>query len=373
MDIDGLIERVQSTHAKYLQEKERFKKGIEDAQDKVVAAQKLSEDTAAELDAVKQQLKSAQDEIEIKSAEIDKMTSKEKVDEIMSNDAALYRELKNKYEDLKESCDVLKDEKDSLEKTIESLNKNAENFNKYTEGLKGELKDANTANAGLQNKIDAIEEQKADLEVAFAELKEKHNKCVETEAGLNNISKENDSLKKAILDKDSLISILQNKNEELKQQIEKLSRDLSNLHTESLEKSNKTTSSLQSFIDSTLPVPQESAAATLNVRPVKKSSEISEGTVPYKFGRTSPAIMDKVVQLVLGLFKDSVKNNLDQYPLQDPMSVAVTVGMDENTCDVTIKRLQAMTFIDRPLIVYKENKYFANIDSETLINYIKSN
>lgn len=335
MDIDKLIERVEKTHADYLEKKNQFQQTMTAKAEEVDGLKLKIEDLNSELDSLKEQL-AQKDHIEENNAQID---------------------------DLNEEIERLKTE-------INVLNKNADHFEELKNNLQTELTDVNTAKASAENKYASLFTQKQDLEVAFKELQDKYNLIISDD--------------KADQLKDRVTELENEKQEHLQKEIQladknaALEGEISSLRAELAEKDkiieglrspvHKKTNSLQDFIDSTIPVPEESAA--MNVRQVKRGSEISEGTVPYKFGRTSPKIMQLIEHLIDRLFEGSLPDNEGYYPLRNPLIVIEEIGMDKNTYQVAIERLQAMTYNSKPLVFYNGNMYYATMDRDSLKKYI---
>ena len=171
LDLDTLIERVQSTHSKYLEEREKFKSELnavnldkEKISNELINANTEIESLTKELKVVQEDLESTKQELSEKASLMETMTSKEEVDKILVNDANIYKELQNKYETAKEKHTT---EVEQLNKTIEELTKNADNFEIYSKSLKDEIQEKTTALANLENKFNDLETQKNDLNTAF--------------------------------------------------------------------------------------------------------------------------------------------------------------------------------------------------------------
>ncbi len=420
LDLDNLIERVQSTHAKYLDEKARFKEELKSIQDE--ADTKIAQLTT--------ELNVANETITEQEAKISKMASKEEVDQILNNDSAVYKELSNKYEALKEKYQK---ETAELTSTIESLNKNAENFDIYSQSLKDEIKESSTALANLQNSYNELELLKKESDNSLLELKTK----------LENIEKNNFSnnsiiadLKNEIQTDNEKISELNNNYNDLKQktygtikylvenvieikeqkieELQRLLNDKSNTidittyqeatnqvnsltsKVEQLTKDNatkdariveltqqisglteqlkeltpvqKTHSHLQDYIDSTIPIPEGTAAASAN-RPIRTTKSLEE-TVITPFGRVSQEVITNATRMIDKLYEDKIKNADGYYPLNNALQAAEDVGLSITTGNTIMDRLCAMSKDGKPIVFFNGNIYYATIDKEDLKNYI---
>lgn len=434
LDLDTLIERVQSTHSKYLEEREKFKSELnavnldkEKISNELINANTEIESLAKELKVVQEDLESTKQELSEKTSLMETMTSKEEVDKILVNDANIYKELQNKYETAKEKHTT---EVEQLNKTIEELTKNADNFEIYSKSLKDEIQEKTTALANLENKFNDLETQKNDLNTAFLELKEKHNKTVENDANtdvkvtelnttLENKSKEAEenlqkyldlkektyktikhlvedvierqegeiaSLKETLantVSKESLqeaqnnIATLNNKVNTLTQdnitkdnRIVDLTQQISQLTEEikNLTPVRKTHSHLQDYIDSTIPVPEGTAAAeVMTTRPTKVKEENLRIT---PLGKVSEDVINNTIRMLDGLYEGKYVNTDGNYPLNNALQVAENIGLPISTGNIIMERLCSMIKNGKPVMFYEGNIYYATIDKEDLKNYI---
>jgi chromosome segregation ATPase len=434
LDLDTLIERVQSTHSKYLEEREKFKSELnavnldkEKISNELINANTEIESLAKELKVVQEDLESTKQELSEKTSLMETMTSKEEVDKILVNDANIYKELQNKYETAKEKHTT---EVEQLNKTIEELTKNADNFEIYSKSLKDEIQEKTTALANLENKFNDLETQKNDLNTAFLELKEKHNKTVENDANtdvkvtelnttLENKSKEAEenlqkyldlkektyktikhlvedvierqegeiaSLKETLantVSKESLqeaqnnIATLNNKVNTLTQdnitkdnRIVDLTQQISQLTEEikNLTPVRKTHSHLQDYIDSTIPVPEGTAAAeVMATRPTKVKEENLRIT---PLGKVSEDVINNTIRMLDGLYEGKYVNTDGNYPLNNALQVAENIGLPISTGNIIMERLCSMIKNGKPVMFYEGNIYYATIDKEDLKNYI---
>lgn len=434
LDLDTLIERVQSTHSKYLEEREKFKSELnavnldkEKISKELINANTEVESLVKELKVVQEDLESTKQELSEKTSLMETMTSKEEVDKILVNDANIYKELQNKYETAKEKHAT---EIEQLNKTIEELTKNADNFEIYSKSLKDEIQEKTTALANLENKFNDLETQKNDLNTAFLELKEKHNKTVENDANtdvkvtelnttLENKSKEAEenlqkyldlkektyktikhlvedvierqegeiaSLKETLantVSKESLqeaqnnIATLNNKVNTLTQdnitkdnRIVDLTQQISQLTEEikNLTPVRKTHSHLQDYIDSTIPVPEGTAAAeVMATRPTKVKEENLRIT---PLGKVSEDVINNTIRMLDGLYEGKYVNTDGNYPLNNALQVAENIGLPISTGNIIMERLCSMIKNGKPVMFYEGNIYYATIDKEDLKNYI---
>ena len=434
LDLDTLIERVQSTHSKYLEEREKFKSELnavnldkEKISNELINANTEIESLTKELKVVQEDLESTKQELSEKASLMETMTSKEEVDKILVNDANIYKELQNKYETAKEKHTT---EVEQLNKTIEELTKNADNFEIYSKSLKDEIQEKTTALANLENKFNDLETQKNDLNTAFLELKEKHNKTVENDANtdvkvtelnttLENKSKEAEenlqkyldlkektyktikhlvedvierqegeiaSLKETLantVSKESLqeaqnnIATLNNKVNTLTQdnitkdnRIVDLTQQISQLTEEikNLTPVRKTHSHLQDYIDSTIPVPEGTAAAeVMATRPTKVKEENLRIT---PLGKVSEDVINNTIRMLDGLYEGKYVNTDGNYPLNNALQVAENIGLPISTGNIIMERLCSMIKNGKPVMFYEGNIYYATIDKEDLKNYI---
>ncbi len=434
LDLDTLIERVQSTHSKYLEEREKFKSELnavnldkEKISKELINANAEVESLLKELKVVQEDLESTKQELSEKTSLMETMTSKEEVDKILVNDANIYKELQNKYETAKEKHTT---EVEQLNKTIEELTKNADNFEIYSKSLKDEIQEKTTALANLENKFNDLETQKNDLNTAFLELKEKHNKTVENDANtdvkvnelnttLENKSKEAEenlqkyldlkektyktikhlvedvierqegeiaSLKETLantVSKESLqeaqnnIATLNNKVNTLTQdnitkdnRIVDLTQQISQLTEEikNLTPVRKTHSHLQDYIDSTIPIPEGTAAAeVMATRPTKVKEENLRIT---PLGKVSEDVINNTIRMLDGLYEGKYVNTDGNYPLNNALQVAENIGLPISTGNIIMERLCSMIKNGKPVMFYEGNIYYATIDKEDLKNYI---
>ena len=370
-NIDELIERVQSTHQRYLEEKEKFAEGIKKSEEQVASLTAELESTRKDLISTKGNLARVQDES----------------DNYKSNIGARDEEVNSLRKDITVVTSLLDEEKEkyntaitelaSLKDSIAEADSNYQRLSDFTESLKGQLHDSETATAGMENKyVDAINQYKK-LEEELASIKSECDKSKESlELSNSNYKLLEDrynaqqeevehisELKETLASKDDIIKQLNKQVEELQHMVSSYEDAKNKGH--SLEVRAPKTTALQDFIESTIPIPKDSAAAEVSV-----ATEISKDTLPYRFGRTSSYVMSNVKRLVEALFDDVVVNNRGEYPLNNPLKVIERIGMDTNTYEVTMKRLQAMTYDRKPLVIYKENMYYATIDSKTMLDYI---
>ena len=191
------------------------------------------------------------------------------------------------------------------------------------------------------------------------------------EAEIDKLNTNRDELLKKITLQDNSIAKLTTENADLTREIVTLKAQIKKLQEDRAVTKEVKRTSLEDFIDSTIPVPEDSAAA--NLRQVKRVSEITENTIPYNFGRTSKEIMNKVLLLIDELFEGVSLNNNNEYPLNNPQIVCEKVDMDKVTLSTVLNRLTSMTYNNKPLLVYKGNLYYATIDKDTIKNYISEN
>jgi chromosome segregation ATPase len=459
LNIDALIERVQSTHAKYLEEKERFKtelnaantdkenisRELEEANTKIQALDIAIANNQSELEAAKAEVTSANTEIESltvdlqtardeleaakkevseKASLLETMTSKEEVDKILVNDANVYKELQNKYDTLKAKH---ASEVDELNKKVEELTKNAENFEIYSNSLKDEVKESSTALASLQNKYTDLENQKKDLDTAFAELKAKHNTAIETDAeksaetdskiaklteeinkktteASENLTKYNSLKDQTLLTIRHLVEEViepmeaelnkaKSENQELITKVNALTAKVDSLTkdnttkdsrivdlTQQISKLNaslkedeipvrKTNAHLQNYIDSMIPVPEGTAAAQVDDKPIRNTIK-SEDTMVTPLGKVSKEIISSAFKLIDSLFKDVSPNNAGQYPLNHALNAAEALGINVTACNTIMDRLCAMSKDGKPVVYFNGATYLATMDAASLKDYI---
>lgn len=398
LDIDSLIERVESTHKKYIEEKTKFKnetasltndkKALKESFDNLqnsfnnlsdnnkdlnkkyndlVLSYKGLEETLSQKDALildfnkesqerediilnlNETISKLKEDLESKEKELANTSSKDSVKEILNNDSAVYKELLNKYEDLQKTTDAI----------IASLKD--ELFSKSEE-----LADINDRISAEKNKyLDLKEKTYHTIKHLVEDIIEKH------EVEITKLNADKDGLLKKVASQDSSIAKLNAENVDLTREIVTLKAQIKKLQEDKIATKEVKRTSLEDFIDSTIPVPEESAAA--NLRPVKRVSEITENTIPYNFGRTSKEIMNKVLLLVDELFEGVSLNNNNEYPLNNPQIICEKVDMDKVTLSTVLNRLTSMAYNNKPLLVYKGNLYYATIDKDTIKNYISEN
>lgn len=398
LDIDSLITRVESNHKKYIEEKERFKNETESlSNDKKTLEESLSkvrddfnnlsisnedlnkkyneleskyktiEDTLAQKESIisdfdkksKEQeniilelndsISNLKADLESKEKELAKASSKDSIKEILNNDSAVYKELLNKYEDLqKNTDDIIASLKDELLGKSEELTE-------------------------INSKLDTEKNKYLDLkEKTYHTIKHPVEDVIEKqESEIKSLNTDKEELLKKVASQDGSLAKLNTENANLTREIVALKAQIKKLQEEKAITKEAKRTSLEDFIDSTIPVPEDSAAA--NLRPVKRVSEITENTIPYNFGRTSKEIMNKVLLLVDELFNGVNLNNNNEYPLNNPQISCEKIGMDKVTLSTVLNRLTSMTYNNTPLLVYKSNLYYATIDKETIKNYISEN
>lgn len=398
LNIDNLIERVELTHKKYIEEKTRFKNETESlANDKKNLKESLDnlqnsfnnlsdanedlnkkyndlelsyksvEETLSQKETLildfnrksqeqediitnlNETISKLKEDLESKENELANTPSKDSVKEILNNDSAVYKELLNKYEDLQKTTDdIIASLKDDL-------------FSKSEE-----LSDINNKLLAEKNRyLDLKEKTYYTIKHLVENVIEKH------EAEINKLNTDKDELLKKIVSQDNSIAKLTAENADLSREIVTLKAQIKKLHEDKAVSKEAKRTSLDDFIDTTIPVPEDSAAA--NLRPVKRVSEITENTIPYNFGRTSKEIMDKVLLLIDELFNNVTLNNNNEYPLNNPLLSADRINMDRVTLNTVMSRLTAMTYNNVPLLVYKGNMYYATIDKDIIKNYISEN
>lgn len=398
LNIDNLIERVELTHKKYLEEKTRFKtetelvnkerdelkKSFEELQSSYNDANSKNEALNDDLNklkdeydglkevlsdkeniisdlnssvqkyetditSLKNEIIELKDSLKAKEEELTNTPSKDSIKEILNNDSAVYKELLNKYEDLQVTSEnniaSLKDDllskSEEYDELLNSVNAEKEKYLSLKEKTYKTIKHLVE---------DVIEKQEIALAKLEAEKLELNNKIKLQEVSITGLTKDNVELKREL-------DILKEKLDATKKE-------------EAAVKEVKRTS-LDDFIDSTIPVPKDTAAA--NLRPIKRVSEITENTIPYNFGRTSKEIMDKVLLLIDELFNNVTLNNNNEYPLNNSLLSADRINMDRVTLNTVMSRLTAMTYNNVPLLVYKGNMYYATIDKDIIKNYISEN
>ena len=398
LDIDSLIERVESTHKKYIEEKTRFKnetealandkKSLKESLDNLQNSFNSLSDANEELNkkyndlelsykGIKETLSQKEtlisdfnkksqeqegiilnlnetisklkEDLESKEKELANTPSKDSVKEILNNDSAVYKELLNKYEDLQVTSEnniaSLKDDllskSEEYDELLNSVNAEKEKYLSLKEKTYKTIKHLVE---------DVIEKQEIALAKLEAEKLELNNKIKLQEVSITGLTKDN---------------------VELKRELDILKEKLDATKKEEVAVKEVKRTSLDDFIDSTIPVPKDTAAA--NLRPIKRVSEITENTIPYNFGRTSKEIMDKVLLLIDELFNNVTLNNNNEYPLNNPLLSADRINMDRVTLNTVMSRLTAMTYNNVPLLVYKGNMYYATIDKDIIKNYISEN
>lgn len=306
LDIDSLITRVESTHKKYIEEKERFKN-------------------------------------ETESLSNDKKTLEESLSKVRDD----FNNLSISNEDLNRKYNVLESKYKTIEDTLAQKESIISDFDRKS-------KEQENIILGLNDSISSL---KVDIESKDSEIK--------------NLNLDKEELLKKAASQDSSIAKLNTENANLTREIVALKAQIKKLQEEKAITKDVKRTSLEDFIDSTIPVPEDSAAA--NLRPVKRVSEITENTIPYNFGRTSKEIMNKVLLLIDELFEGISLNNNNEYPLNNPQIVCDKVDMDKVTLSTVLNRLTSMTYNNKPLLVYKGNLYYATIDKDTIKNYISEN
>ena len=398
LNIDNLIERVELTHKKYLEEKTRFKtetelinkerdelkKSFEELQSSYNDANSKNEALNDDLNKLKDEYDSLKevlsdkeniisdlnssvqkyetditslkneiielkDSLKAKEEELTNTPSKDSIKEILNNDSAVYKELLNKYEDLQVTSEnniaSLKDDllskSEEYDELLNSVNAEKEKYLSLKEKTYKTIKHLVE---------DVIEKQEIELAKLEAEKLELNNKIKLQEVSITGLTKDN---------------------VELKRELDILKEKLDATKKEEVAVKEVKRTSLDDFIDSTIPVPKDTAAA--NLRPIKRVSEITENTIPYNFGRTSKEIMDKVLLLIDELFNNVTLNNNNEYPLNNPLLSADRINMDRVTLNTVMSRLTAMTYNNVPLLVYKGNMYYATIDKDIIKNYISEN
>ena len=398
LNIDNLIERVELTHKKYLEEKTRFKtetelvnkerdelkKSFEELQSSYNDANSKNEALNDDLNKLKDEYDSLKevlsdkeniisdlnssvqkyetditslkneiielkDSLKAKEEELTNTPSKDSIKEILNNDSAVYKELLNKYEDLQVTSEnniaSLKDDllskSEEYDELLNSVNAEKEKYLSLKEKTYKTIKHLVE---------DVIEKQEIALAKLEAEKLELNNKIKLQEVSITGLTKDN---------------------VELKRELDILKEKLDATKKEEVAVKEVKRTSLDDFIDSTIPVPKDTAAA--NLRPIKRVSEITENTIPYNFGRTSKEIMDKVLLLIDELFNNVTLNNNNEYPLNNPLLSADRINMDRVTLNTVMSRLTAMTYNNVPLLVYKGNMYYATIDKDIIKNYISEN
>lgn len=387
LNLDELIDRVESTHKRYLEEKSKFSSekenllsqneklnnDISNLNNKINSLSNDNLSLSNEKNDLIKNIDNLKLEIEnkntnLKSLELDKENSINKINELSNKVNSLTEELSKKTsENLVNKKDVTKilDNDSSVYKELQ--NKYNDLQNNY-ESIIADLKD------DLQNKVFKINVLNDDLLNEKNNYKDLINKTYNTIKHLVEDVIEPHELK--IKNYESSLKELNLKLDNSNNEILSLKSQITKYNKEETTKNSEVeirNTNLENFIESTIPVPKNTAAA--NIRQVKRNiSDISEGTIPYKFGRTSKQVMDKVLSFIDGLFENVVKNTEDEYPLNNPLQVAENVKMDRNMLRITLERLTSMNYRNgKPLLIYKGNLYYALFDKDDIKNYISEN
>ena len=205
---------------------------------------------------------------------------------------------------------------------------------------------------------DVIERQEGEI----ASLKETLANTVSKESlqeAQNNIATLNNKVN--TLTQDNITK--DNRIVDLTQQISQLTEEIKNLTPV-----RKTHSHLQDYIDSTIPVPEGTAAAeVMATRPTKVKEENLRIT---PLGKVSEDVINNTIRMLDGLYEGKYVNTDGNYPLNNALQVAENIGLPISTGNIIMERLCSMIKNGKPVMFYEGNIYYATIDKEDLKNYI---
>ena len=308
------------------------------------------------------------DALQDKTAEIDKLNSRiSDLETTISTVSDDYENLKSELASLKKSI-----ESDYIEKSIhqDEIKKILEDKAKSDEEKQTVL--SNTWKTQIQTskelrevtqKLDVTEEllrqEKADTESLKASLDEKiaefeaykinaDSKLKEYEQDVKKIDTntqlEISRLTERVKELTTIRGELELKNKELVDKIKNLELQKSQV---TLNESEKTS------------VPQE-------------RNLISKETVPYRFGSTTPTVMQKAKNFIDELYKDSVQMN-NVYILGNPKPAADKAGLTEKEYEVFMNRLsECLEYNGVPLLYQQDGNWKSNLSKIKLVDYISS-
>lgn len=99
---------------------------------------------------------------------------------------------------------------------------------------------------------------------------------------------------------------------------------------------------------------------------------ISKETVPYRFGSTTPTVMQKAKNFIDELYKDSVQMN-NVYILGNPKPAADKAGLTEKEYEVFMNRLsECLEYNGVPLLYQQDGNWKSNLSKIKLVDYISS-
>lgn len=307
------------------------------------------------------------DALQDKTAEVDKLNSRifdlETTISTVSDD---YENLKSELTNLKKSI-----ESDYIEKSIhqDEIKKILEDKAKSDEEKQTVL--SNTWKTQIQTskelrevtqKLDVTEEllrqEKADTESLKASLDEK---IAEFEAYKTNADSKLKEYEQDVKKIDTNTQL----------EISRLTERVKELTTIRGELELKNKELVDKIKNLELQKSQASNESEKNSAPQERNL-ISKETVPYRFGSTTPTVMQKAKNFIDELYKDSVQMN-NVYILGNPKPAADKAGLTEKEYEVFMNRLsECLEYNGVPLLYQQDGNWKSNLSKIKLVDYISS-
>lgn len=307
------------------------------------------------------------DALQEKIAEIDKLNSK------ISDLETTFSTVSNDYENLKSELANLKKsiESNYIEKSIhqDEIKKILEDKAKSDEEKQTVL--SNTWKTQIQTskelrevtqKLDVTEEllrqEKADTESLKASLDEK---IAEFEAYKTNADSKLKEYEQDVKKIDTNTQL----------EISRLTERVKELTTIRGELELKNKELVDKIKNLELQKSQASNESEKNSAPQERNL-ISKETVPYRFGSTTPTVMQKAKNFIDELYKDSVQMN-NVYILGNPKPAADKAGLTEKEYEVFMNRLsECLEYNGVPLLYQQDGNWKSNLSKIKLVDYISS-
>lgn len=257
-----------------------------------------------------------------------------------------------KVEDHKEEIKRILDEKDASDKEKDTvLSKTWKNQVEVSQ----QLTEKTQENAFLRQELEGA---KADIESLKTALDDK-DKALDT-------YKESSSLKLKELEESN-----KKVNEETKLTISRLTEKVQELTRvkDELTNNNNELLSKVSRLEEALANKTEKPSST----EVKNERNIvSKDTIPYKFGSTTPTIMQKAKDFIGSLYEHATEEN-GVFILGKPEEASKSVGLSQKEFDVFMNRLSECLEFDGVPLLYNQNGIWkSNLTKIKLIDYISS-
>lgn len=268
---------------------------------------------------------------------------------------------------------------------VDDFNKIKESFNEENARLRKELEDKNREISELKlSKDKEIENIRKEHESSLKTLQNLYeseltnvknvtDNILAENKGLkeNNLSVDriNESLKSAIATKTEL----EEKNKELSEKVKRLEEIINSSKAEIKEvkvvKRELPPTPVPS-VNSNIATVKEEDTAKEATHTIRNQSSIDKETLPYRFGRTSKTIMEKVDLFLDALYDGTRKDSSGITLLSDTKAAKELVGLSDREYEVFMDRLSSLDYNATPLIWEQDGRYHTNFDKSWVKTYI---